>query len=1263
MSIELEIGVYNDDKPINFEKRNFNTIDEAIGTIEFIKLGYNYFKNGEILAVRLGEGKQTYLIDFNSKVPILELKKELLKHYNLNENEKIATNKEKEKISINSNFLFKEDEKTKYAKTSSGERLPFKLFKPSDSGVRSNLLWETQNSEQSTDFALVERRFAENNSLKFLGNERIESYSDIAWLFKSLEDEAIEHAFLVYHFKDKDYFVQHISSGVFDAAFVDNKLLIANILEAKPTAITLVHNHPSGNLKASRADAHCIENLKKALKYSDIEVNNGVIINLRSGKFLIFDENLYNEIKPYQENKNPFIEIQPYSFSKQILVENFQPIKVKNSEEVAAFIASQKFGISDKTELLIMNTQMNIVGKFIMPPQSQVEFIIDKVTKFGGSNCIIYGNNITPEQINFYNERLRYSRMSILDGILLKSENGEKIFESFQDLGLLNNDKIVSEIRYQVNENNHNPKSNKEMETNVPAITINVTDGKFNIKEVKNFEKTSEVIEFLDKYKFEFDKNLMLKDNLSNSKIMINNDATKFKVISDFWAKELSYKTDLSKGMSNTQIDEKQAEYYRNYEISAKKLGIPITPFIHSGIGNQKENDFKKILENNFSDNDYNKIQSNYFNALKSNNAEALIKADDFLEAKMQDANAKLFVDLKQHFLESAEQKIQVSQDENPLLSFGRDSQYIDDIMDDIENGNGDLWKKEKYLTTNEIYELIPEERKGDDFHIKVSKEEAEFLVKNDFIDNIMNKEYGDDDDHWVGMTKDDLDEETNRFDDEYQTFEIFLHPATKEQIQTIFNGLKNFENSQELNNALKEEKINSNEFVGEITFYDGVEIVKYTSKEEYLSALENEFESLGMGAFNYKTILREPELLKKVDDIVYGEYGEDNPNSLDFYKDKTMKEAFKEYKELKEEMLNAQGKIMDMNRDKPEFEMYSDLKNDIHKRIEKLLNSTTEIHSISREEFFLLFSNYNKVESKDINNENIEIIGGKIKDIATEVIQNPESLKKYDQNTQNVINLYINQNPNIMENNFDQEKYLKDQLKYLGFGEGEKLHKDLADGINSAEKNFEIKATTDKALPGNEVNFTLKFSKSEQGGVFFNSYDAALKNDKVDFSQNFKVNKEESFTAKEAINLLEGRAVKIEFNNPKTEQKETAFVKLDLAKEKNQYGNYDFQSFHQNYGVDTKEIVEKSNLVFDKPEYKDNVIKSLEKGNVVKVKFELDDKVIEGKAVLNPQYKNLNLYDNDMNRINTNKPIQGLENENGQQKSNVREQSISRGI
>ncbi|WP_068597374.1 hypothetical protein ACF3NR_07995 [Vaginella massiliensis] len=119
----------------------------------------------------------------------------------------------------------------------------------------------------------------------------------------------------------------------------------------------------------------------------------------------------------------------------------------------------------------------------------------------------------------------------------------------------------------------------------------------------------------------------------------------------------------------------------------------------------------------------------------------------------------------------------------------------------------------------------------------------------------------------------------------------------------------------------------------------------------------------------------------------------------------------------------------------------------------------------------------------------------------------------------------------------------------------------------------------------------------------------------------------------------------------------------MNLKEEKNEFGNYNYQTFYKNYGVDTQKIVENSNLIFDKPEWKDDAIKSLEKGNIVKVKFELDDNVIEGKAFLNPQYKTLNLYDADMNRINTNKPIQGLEQDNGQDKANVRQQSASRGI
>ena len=256
------------------------------------------------------------------------------------------------------------------------------------------------------------------------------------------------------------------------------------------------------------------------------------------------------------------------------------------------------------------------------------------------------------------------------------------------------------------------------------------------------------------------------------------------------------------------------------------------------------------------------------------------------------------------------------------------------------------------------------------------------------------------------------------------------------------------------------------------------------------------------------------------------------------------------------------------------------------------------------------------------------------------------------------------NQTPNIMETQkeFDQVEYLKNQLKYLGFGEGEKLHKDLEKGIKSKNQQFEIKTTSDKALPENKVDFTLKFNKTDSGGIFLNSYNAKLTNEKnEEISHNFPVNRENTFTAKEAINLLEGRSVKIEFHNPKSDQQETAFVQFNFDEPKTEKGNYLFQNFYKNYGVETDKIVEKSNLIFDKPEYKENTIKSLEKGNVVKVKFEQEDKVIEGKAILNPQNRNLKLYDSDMNRINTNKPLEGIEQDNKHEKSNVKEQSIKR--
>ncbi|KUJ54340.1 MULTISPECIES: hypothetical protein [Chryseobacterium] len=325
-------------------------------------------------------------------------------------------------------------------------------------------------------------------------------------------------------------------------------------------------------------------------------------------------------------------------------------------------------------------------------------------------------------------------------------------------------------------------------------------------------------------------------------------------------------------------------------------------------------------------------------------------------------------------------------------------------------------------------------------------------------------------------------------------------------------------------------------------------------------------------------------------------------------------------------------------------------------KQLEKIPD-TLDGHTLSKNDKYELAFGFLE---KQQNGESYELLqNGEI----LKTYLDEDSLPSYKILTVNDIK-FNNQNIEIMETqkDFDQVKYLKDQMKYLGFGEDEKLHKDLEKGIKGKAQQFEIKTSSDKALPENKVDFTLKFSKSDQGGVFLNSYNAKLTNNKKEeISHNFPVSRENSFTAKEAVNLLEGRSVKIEFVNPKSNQTEPAFVQFNFNEPKTDKGNYFFQNFYKNYGVDTAKIVEKSNLLFDNPEWKENSIKSLEKGNIVKVKLKENDQVIEAKAVLDPQNRNLKLYDNEMNRINTNKPLEGLEQDNSHDKANVREQSIKR--
>ena len=243
-----------------------------------------------------------------------------------------------------------------------------------------------------------------------------------------------------------------------------------------------------------------------------------------------------------------------------------------------------------------------------------------------------------------------------------------------------------------------------------------------------------------------------------------------------------------------------------------------------------------------------------------------------------------------------------------------------------------------------------------------------------------------------------------------------------------------------------------------------------------------------------------------------------------------------------------------------------------------------------------------------------------------------------------------------LSEKQFTQLNYLKNQVKYLGMGESPELHKALENAVISPEKENNVRIeynNPEKLMKGNSISFDLHINKSEQGNIFLNSYRANLitKNGE-ERSQSFKVNKD-SITAKEAINLLEGRSVKIEHDNVDKETGELSrtesFIKLKLKDEKTEYDNYKYEWYNKGYGVDVGAIMQKSNLVFADDSQRELTQKHLEKGNITEVNFIHEKKEIKGFAILNPQYKALNLYDSAMNRLNVNKPVQSTNLENTQ--------------
>jgi len=206
---------------------------------------------------------------------------------------------------------------------------------------------------------------------------------------------------------------------------------------------------------------------------------------------------------------------------------------------------------------------------------------------------------------------------------------------------------------------------------------------------------------------------------------------------------------------------------------------------------------------------------------------------------------------------------------------------------------------------------------------------------------------------------------------------------------------------------------------------------------------------------------------------------------------------------------------------------------------------------------------------------------------------------------------------------------FLRDNLKFLGFGEGTQLNDQLEEYIFHQTQEFQLQMESfyDDDY---KVEATLHFRKGDNTDLyFFNKYEAILRKGDApekDRMQTFYISKGSGVTLKEAYNLLQGRSVNknlISFDG----ERYNAWIQLNFE-EMTPNHNYRMKQFRLQYGYELEKVLEKypiRELKID--ESRTALLKALKRGNLQPVHFLKAKKAEKMFIEANPQFKTINIY------------------------------------
>jgi len=272
-----------------------------------------------------------------------------------------------------------------------------------------------ERSRSNGDHSYVKNKYFTDKNFSFMVTDTIRSYSDVAFIFGTLQNPTVENVFALHVLPSGKPLVQHLSMGYYFASYIYIETIKNTASRFNSKEVYFVHNYPLGDIFTREADIDICRKFKKTL--GNI-AKDGVNINSVGGEYSIFGR--YEDEAAIRTQYGFSRMLYVAEFDNQGFYKNIESKQIKNYTDVASIISWQRLNTGNNLSLLILNNQYVIMSNIHLDysdvnEKKIVEDTILYSINFGGTQVIIYGRSNEFGKTQSFNNKFQVIKKELKD--------------------------------------------------------------------------------------------------------------------------------------------------------------------------------------------------------------------------------------------------------------------------------------------------------------------------------------------------------------------------------------------------------------------------------------------------------------------------------------------------------------------------------------------------------------------------------------------------------------------------------------------------------------------------------------------------------------------------------------------------------------------------------------------------------------------------------------------------------------------------------